>query len=416
MNSSASGNAAADSRRWRVALVCSHGIQYLLPWFQQLSQHPRLDVTVLLGNEQGLKEGGIDPDFGRAVKWDVDLAGGLRLQTLRSHSPRPGVDHFWGVASLDVFSQLTKQHFDAVVIQGWNYALYPLALLAARKAGLPVLMRAESGLLPGHVPAARPLKDLILRRYLGMCAGALAVSSGNRRLLEHYGIPSARIFHSPYAVDGARFVLSERDRQEARQRLRSSLGMGVEHAAVPVLLACGKLTAVKQPQLLLAAYAALRQSGVDAALVFCGDGPLRAELQQQVQQQHIPNVSFVGFQNQSQLPAWYAAADALVLPSRSETFGIVVAEAMHAGLPVVVSDHVGCAEDLVLPKQTGLQFPRDDVRALQDALGWLCDAQQGMQRRAQLGMAAREHIATWTYEQATAGLLFALQQVCPKRA
>jgi glycosyltransferase involved in cell wall biosynthesis len=89
---------------------------------------------------------------------------------------------------------------------------------------------------------------------------------------------------------------------------------------------------------------------------------------------------------------------------------------MHAGLPVVVSDHVGCAEDLVLPKQTGLQFPRDDVRALQDALGWLCDVQQGMQRRAQLGMAARAHIATWTYEQATAGLLFALQQVCPKRA
>src|SRR5262249_26851837 len=154
--------------------------------------------------------------------------------------------------------------YDAVVIQGWNYALYPLALLAARRAGLPVFMRAESVLLPGAedagATARRRIKDALLRRYLGACAGALAASSGNRRLGMRYGVPAERIFLAPYAVDGERFRLSAEQRQTARRSLRSELGLG----DAPVLLFCGKLIAVKAPALLLAAYAELRESGTAA--------------------------------------------------------------------------------------------------------------------------------------------------------
>ena len=70
----------------------------------------------------------------------------------------------------------------------------------------------------------------------------------------------------------------------------------------------------------------------------------------------VHGVHFLGFRNQSELPALYAAADVLCLPSVRETFGLVVSEAMHAGLPVVCSDRVGCTEDLVLPGQTGAVF------------------------------------------------------------
>ena len=285
---------------------------------------------------------------------DVDLATGYRRVLLPNHAPRPGVGRFWGVASLAVFGELSTARYDAVVIQGWNYALYPLALLAARRAGLPVLMRAESARLPGAEPAATPrqlAKDAILRRYLGACAGALAVSSGNRRLLVHYGMPPARIFSSPYAVDGERFRRSPEQRQAAQAVLRARLGLptgGPGDAAPPILLYCGKLVPVKEPQLLLAAFAALRRGGTPAALVVVGDGPLRGELQAWTRAHAVPDVHFLGFKNQSELPELYAAADALILPSRRETFGVVVIEALHAGVPVIASDGVGCAEDLVL--------------------------------------------------------------------
>jgi len=404
-------------RRYRVAMVCSHAIQYLVPWFVHASGHPRLDLTVLLGDEHGLRAGH-DPDFGRAFRWDVDLETGYRRVVLPNQALRPGVGRFWGIASLAVFSELTAARYDAVVIQGWNYALYPLALLAARRAGLPVLMRAESACLPGEAPAVTPrqlAKDAVLRRYLGACAGALAVSSGNRRLLLHYGMPPARVFSSPYAVDGERLRRSSAQRLAAQAALRARLGLQAGAPAAvgepPILLYCGKLVAVKDPQLLLAGFAALRRGGTPAVLVVVGDGPLRGELQDYTRAHAVPDVHFLGFKNQSELPELYAAADALVLPSRRETFGVVVIEALHAGVPVIASDGVGCAEDLVLAEQTGLQFPRGDVAALTRCLEALCAGESGRARRQQLAAGARARAASWTYAESTAGLVQALDAI-----
>src|SRR4051812_47365714 len=121
--------AVPAQRRYRVAMVCSHAIQYLIPWFVAASRHPRLALTVLLGDEHGLRSAH-DPEFGQAFRWDVDLSSGYRRILLRNQAPRPGVGSFWGIASLDLFTELVPTRYDAVVIQGWNYALYPLALLA----------------------------------------------------------------------------------------------------------------------------------------------------------------------------------------------------------------------------------------------------------------------------------------------
>ena len=436
--SRAASAAETVGRRYRVAMVCSHAIQYLVPWFVQAGTHPRLELTVLLGDTHGLSAGH-DPEFGQSFRWDIDLATGYRRILLPNQALRPGVGRFFGVASLAVFDELTAGRYDAVVIQGWNYALYPLALLAARRSGIPVLMRAESMRLPSEPEAERTprqfVKEAVLRRYLGACAGALAVSSGNRRLLSHYGMPAERIFASPYAVDGARFQLPPQEQQAARLRLRAQLGLaGAADAdgGPPLLLYCGKLIPVKAPQLLLSAYAALRRSGVAAALVLAGDGPLRPALQEWVRADGVPDVHFLGFKNQSELPALYAAADVLVLPSQRETFGIVVVEAQNAGLPVIASDGVGCAEDLVLPPPappqdlfqpgvagppllgaepvlpTGLTFRRGDAAGLVRCLETLCAGASARELRQKLAVGARRRAASWTYAAATAGLVQAL--------
>jgi glycosyltransferase involved in cell wall biosynthesis len=89
------------------------------------------------------------------------------------------------------------------------------------------------------------------------------------------------------------------------------------------------------------------------------DGPTRSG----------PNASFVGFLNQSQIARAYVAADCLVLPSNArETWGLVVNEAMASGLPCVVSDACGCAEDLVRPIRPDLCYPVGDITALERAM------------------------------------------------
>lgn len=407
-------------------MVCSHAIQYFMPWFRQLSLHPRIDLTVLLGHDHGLHGESFDPGFGRAVRWDIPLTEGIKVEVLRNHARQPGVNRFLGIVNLGLLTALSRQRFDAVVIQGWNYALYPLALLAARLHGLPVLLRGESPLLPGDLspkddssPRGRA-RRLVLSRYLGLCAGVLAVSSGNRRLLAALGVPPERIFLSPYAVDGERFALPAAERAQARSTWRAELGVA---EGVPLLLSVGKLQPVKDPALLLLAYGMLRKEGVRCALGLVGDGELMPALRALAQ--GMPDVHFLGFRNQSELPALYAAADVFVLPSVRETFGLVVNEAMYAGLPVVCSDGVGCAEDLVRP-ETGLIFrrgrrgaPPADLAAdpdgaagrLAEKLRKICAGPEAAALRAALGAGGAALIRTWTFEEATAGLLRALATV-----
>jgi len=106
-----------------------------------------------------------------------------------------------------------------------------------------------------------------------------------------------------------------------------------------------------------------------ATLVYAGDGSERNRLEQQVARLGIQSqVRFLGFVNQSKLPALYASADLMVLPSEYEPFAVVVNEAMCCGCPVIVSDRVGAARDLVAPVRPEFVFPAGDVAALAKTL------------------------------------------------
>jgi glycosyltransferase involved in cell wall biosynthesis len=105
-------------------------------------------------------------------------------------------------------------------------------------------------------------------------------------------------------------------------------------------------------------------SGSKVHLVMVGDGPLRAECESYAKSRNLP-VTFAGFFNQKAMPSAYAASDILVMTSvRDETWGLVVNEAMAAGIPAIVSDKVGCAPDLVLPGKTGSVYSAGDHGAL----------------------------------------------------
>jgi glycosyltransferase involved in cell wall biosynthesis len=124
----------------------------------------------------------------------------------------------------------------------------------------------------------------------------------------------------------------------------------------------------------------------------------------------VPDTFFAPFQNQTQMPRTYAAADLVVLPSYGpgETWGLCVNEAMCMGRPVVVSSHVGCAQDLVEPGVTGLVFVAGRIDALAECLRV---ALSDPDRLSRWGEAASNRIQAYSYEQATVGLLACLRKL-----
>ena len=114
----------------------------------------------------------------------------------------------------------------------------------------------------------------------------------------------------------------------------------------------------------------------------------------------------LGFRNQSELPAIYAAADVLVLPSdRQETWGLVINEAMAAGLPVIASDAVGCVPDLITPGERGDRFPPGDIDALAAALRALLDDPT---RGPRMSAGASARVSEYSAARAAAGVMEAV--------
>ena len=172
------------------------------------------------------------------------------------------------------------------------------------------------------------------------------------------------MFVAPHCVDVDFFEVRSRLDGSQRAALRGVLGLRTDSL---VLLFVGRFIALKRPMDLMLAAGELAHDGLDVEVLYVGAGPLSEALRGAADR--LENtVVLTGFRNQTELPELYAVADILVVPSESETWGLVVNEAMACGLPVVVSSGVGCSVDLILDPAVGTEYPVGDVAAMKAAI------------------------------------------------
>jgi glycosyltransferase involved in cell wall biosynthesis len=234
----------------------------------------------------------------------------------------------------------------------------------------------------------------------------LAIGSMNAEFYRAIGISAENIFRVPYAVDNLWFQQAQRFVCVHREKLRESLGLAPGR---PVILYASKLSSRKRPFDLLAAYKLLSADGVSAPypyLLYVGDGEMRESLHNAVKALPWDTIRILGFKNQSELPAFYDLCDVFVLPSLAEPWGLVINEVLNFSKPVVVSDQVGCARDLVRHGESGYIFQGADVQGLCKALKALCTSPQLRQR---LGDRGFEIISRWGYDEDERGVLEAVR-------
>ena len=394
------------SRLARLAVVTSHPIQNQTPWFRALAQV--VDLEVLFCHRQD-PAGQAAAGFGQPFEWDVPLVDGYRHRWLDNVAQQPQVASFGGCDTPSVGAVLRQGAFDACIVTGWYLKSYLQAILACRQVKVPVMMRGDSQLGTPRPRWAKVAKYLPYRLLLDRVDAHLYVGKANRAYLRHYGVPSERLFFVPHFVDNGRF-------HEAADRARrdGSARRFLESAGVPVgatvFLFAGKLTPNKRATDLIQALAGLRACGRLVHGLIVGSGPEEGHLRAQAATLQAP-VSFAGFRNQSEMPVTYAASDCLVLPSSSETWGLVVNEAMACGLPAIVTDAVGSAPDLVDAGVTGFSYRAGEVPALWESMARVLDhleADRGAFRPAVLAKIGR-----YDCDAAVTGTMTALDAVTP---
>ena len=343
----------------RLAVLTSHPIQYQAPLFRELAR--RCDLHVFFGHSATPQEQA-NAGFGTSFAWDVDLISGYANSFLKNVSRRPSASEFFGCDTPEIGERLLEGRFDALMVMGWGLKSFVQGILAAKRLGIPTMARGDSHLLTPRSRIKTATKEFLYRPLLRLFDAALYVGECSRAYYEHYGFPAERLHFSPHSVDAAWFA--ERATAEARARLRKQLSVEADKR---VLLFAGKLIPLKRPLDLILAAAACRSNGLNVEVMVAGDGELRAQIVTKAAEVGVPT-HMLGFCNQAEMPAAYAAADCLILPSSHETWGLVANEALACNRPIIVSDQCGCAPDLACDGIAGRAFKVGDASGLSRAI------------------------------------------------
>ena len=372
------GLGMAQDEPVRVVVVSPEPTPYRSPLFDLISERPEVELTALYAAQTVA---------GR--EWDVEPRHrAVFLPGLRLPGARRVLRHDYPLTPT-VFRALREHNPDVVVVNGWSTFPAQAAIAWARTHDVPYLLLVSS-----HDAADRPRwRELARRPFVPPVVrgawGAFALGTLSRESLLANGVRPDRIRLFANTIDVEAYA-DACDRLAAkRQELRESFGAA---AGDVVVLSVGRLVREKGFATLLRAAATAEDPRL--LLVVTGSGPQAAELTDLARTLDI-RLRLPGHLPPSRLLEAYAAADAFALLSDWEPWGVVVNEAAACGLPLVLSEHVGAAADLLVDGVNGFLVPPGDIRAAADALRRLATDER---LREQAGARSRELIRDWGYE------------------
>jgi len=376
----------------RLVIVTEIIAPYRIPVFNALANRRELDLHVVFLSET-------DPSVREWLIYKNEIH--FNYDVLPSWRRRLGKYNV--LINRQVCSTLNRIRPDAVLCGGYSYLTSWQAAYWARTHRVPLLLWSESTALDKR-QRHRPV-EFLKAQFLHMCRAFIVPGISSYKYLQDFGIPDQRIFTAPNAVDITLFSTSVNDARRNQMQVRARCSLPLRY-----FLYVGRLVKTKGVFELLEAYAQIdTKIRAKVGLVFVGDGEDRAELTERASRIVSGTIQFTGFVHREGLSDFYALADALIFPTHSDTWGLVVNEAMSCGAPVIVTSVAGCVADLVQDGWNGFVISPQDRTQLAAAMARLASDSE---LRTEMGSRSRSRIEAYSPEAWAAGLVHAVRSIC----
>jgi glycosyltransferase involved in cell wall biosynthesis len=372
----------------KLAIITTHPIQYNAPLFKLLTERNRITVKVFYTWGKTALENKFDPGFGKIIDWDIPLLDGYDYEFLENVSDDKGSHRFRGIINPDIINRIDAFGPDAILVYGWAFQSHLKVLRHYNRIKL-ILFRGDSTILVKTSFFKSKMRTILLKWIYKHIDYALYVGKSNFDYFTKAGLAPAKLLHAPHAIDITRFSEQSEERELEAKTMKNALGLKKDEI---VFLYAGKLEEVKNIGLLLNAF---RKSdlGRNVHLLIVGNGHLEKNLKEGYKD--LPTVHFLDFQNQTKMPVIYRIGDVFILPSKSETWGLAVNEAMACGRPVIVSDHCGCFPELVLTGKNGYVFRSENENDLIEKMRLITQDNESLK---EMGRSSLEHISEFSFE------------------
>ncbi len=284
---------------------------------------------------------------------------------------------------------------DAILCGGYNYLASWQAMRWARQRRVPFILWVES--TERDIRGRKRAIEFLKRGFIRRCSAFVVPGKASMQYVMNYGVIEEDIVTAPNAVDTELFAQRAEEVRREAERHRQALQLPPRF-----FLFVGRLVREKGVFDLLEAYGKLSpELRTLVSLVLVGEGTAREEVTRRALHIAPGQVRCAGFVQRDQLAGYYALAESFVFPSHSDTWGLVVNEAMACGLPVISSDAAGCAADLVQDHWNGRVVGRGDVIQLASALEELG---RDSALRTRMGNHSRERILRYSPAACAAGI------------
>lgn len=369
---------------------------YRIPVFNALAQRREIDLHVVFLSEN-------DPSLRQWRVYKDEIR--FQFEILPFWRQRLGGYHL--LINRGVLSALNKIAPDAVLCGGYNYLASWECALWARLHRVPLLLWSESTAL--DMRRGHRVVEFMKARFLSLCSAFVVPGRSALKYLKDLGIPDQNIFTAPNAVDIRLFQGLAEEASQDKLQVRARLSLPSRY-----LLYVGRLVQAKGVFELLQGYAQLDDDiRAKVGLVFVGDGADRSELMTRASRITPGTIKFPGFVDRDGLPEFYALADTLIFPTHSDTWGLVVNEAMSCGLPVIATSVAGCVADLVQEGWNGLVVEPGDLPGLTATMARLAGDSA---LRTKMGSRSRERVEAYSPAAWAEGLVKAMESVCARAA
>jgi len=368
----------------RLVVITEIIAPYRIPVFNALAREPEIDLHVIFLSET-------DPNLREWRVYTDEIC--FSYEILPSWRSRLGAHNV--LLNRGLTSALVKASPDVIVCGGYNYVASWQAMSWAKRNQVQFLLWIESTQQDRR--SGKAAVEYLKKKFVEGCDGFVVPGKSSREYLRSYGVPDGMISTAPNAVANLIF-----EGRADRFRARAALERRRRTLPPRYFLFVGRLVPEKGLDDLMQAYEALDDSlKSQLSLVIVGDGPLRRDLESRARRLGKGSVTLAGFVQRDELAAYYAFAEMFVLPTYTDTWGLVVNEAMACGLPVIASAAAGCVADLVLDGWNGRVVNRGRIAELTTAISQLANDSE---LRTLMGCRSREMISRYSPECCAAGM------------
>jgi glycosyltransferase involved in cell wall biosynthesis len=337
----------------------------------------------------------INNGFGKEEHWNIDLLSGYNYEFIENVSSRPSSSTYWGIKNPLLINKILSYQPDVLIVYGWKHQSH-LSVLNYFHNRVPILFRGDSTTLnDSSAFFLRPFFRYVFLQWVYRKVDyVLSPGKASDKYFLRSGLRKNQIIRAEHAIDNERFM--SMTEKEEEQLLNLKISLSIKPSEI-VFLFAGKFIEVKSPFLLINAFVNLKKQNSNVRLLFVGNGILENEIIKKLNEFPVDissSITLLSFQDQVQMKLLYRVADVFVLPSKSETWGLSVNEALACGTPVLVSDKCGSSIDLIKEDLNGLVFKSEDSQNLLQQMQKMCNNDF----RKQLAANTRISLKKYTYQ------------------